>query len=390
MLFCLFTFDQIKIIHYNNIVSGKHTLKNGTEMRSIMADRVTIQDIADALGISRNTVSKALNNTGILADATREKVLNKAIEMGYKQFSYITTLSLPQITSPEKTTKAGEIALLTTRFLGASHFSSTMVDKFQREISQLGYSLTMHRVLDDEIRDQRLPLSLNPENTSGIICFEMFERAYSDMICRQDIPALFVDSPVLATSGALKADCLYMDNQSGIFTFVREMVRRGRKKIGFIGEYMHCQSFWERYMAYRNAMFLLGLPCPEEYCITSNKPGILNSSSTDYKEYLSGCFRKLESLPDVFICANDFIAFDVLRVFRELGISVPKDVYLCGFDDSPESKIVTPSLTTIRIHSQVMGFSAVHLLMSRIREPSLNYRTMHTETSLIYRESTEN
>ena len=73
---------------------------------------------------------------------------------------------------------------------------------------------------------------------------------------------------------------------------------------------------------------------------------------------------------------------------QKLGYSVPKDFYLCGFDDSPESKVVTPSLTTIHIHSEIMGFSAVQLLISRIKEPSLNYRTMHTETSLIYREST--
>ena len=53
-----------------------------------MASKVTIQDIADALGVSRNTVSKAINNTGTLADATRDKVIHKAIEMGYKQFSY--------------------------------------------------------------------------------------------------------------------------------------------------------------------------------------------------------------------------------------------------------------------------------------------------------------
>ena len=55
-----------------------------------MAERVTIQDIADALGLSRNTVSKAINNTGILADATREKILKKAIDIKYKQFSYAT------------------------------------------------------------------------------------------------------------------------------------------------------------------------------------------------------------------------------------------------------------------------------------------------------------
>ena len=54
-----------------------------------MASKVTIQDIADALGLSRNTVSKAINNTGVLADATRDRILAKAVEMGYKQFSYI-------------------------------------------------------------------------------------------------------------------------------------------------------------------------------------------------------------------------------------------------------------------------------------------------------------
>lgn len=99
-------------------------------------------------------------------------------------------------------------------------------------------------------------------------------------------------------------------------------------------------------------------------------------------------FQALKTLPDVFLCANDFVAIDVLQVFRKLGISVPDDVYLCGFDDSPESRVITPPLTTIHIHSQIMGFSAAHLLISRIREPSLNYRTIYTETSMIYREST--
>ena len=57
-----------------------------------MASRVTLQDIADELGVSRNTVSKAINNTGLLAEGTREKVLKKAIEMGYKQFSYLNSV----------------------------------------------------------------------------------------------------------------------------------------------------------------------------------------------------------------------------------------------------------------------------------------------------------
>ena len=114
-----------------------------------MAERITIQDIADALGLSRNTVSKAINNTGILADATREKVLKKAIEMGYKQFSYV---NIPGIGIPGAdpvctlSLKKNEIALLTANFINNSHFASTMLDNFQRGISDSGYTFTMHRI----------------------------------------------------------------------------------------------------------------------------------------------------------------------------------------------------------------------------------------------------
>ena len=355
-----------------------------------MADRVTIQDIANELGVSRNTVSKAINNTGLLADATREKVLKKAIEMGYKQFSYMNISDFPGLenTLTSETTK-GEIALFTSNFIGNSHFASSMLDQFQRELFNLDYSFAMYRLQKEEIKNLRLPASYNKEKSAGIICVEMFDRKYCSFLCGLDIPILFVDSPVYCTDAPLKADHLYMDNQYSVHSFVAEMVRRGKKRIGFIGETMYCQSFFERFLSYRNAMYLSGLPCSEEYYITGNKEGAKKPGYHTYREYLEEELGKLKKLPDVFICANDFIAIDTLYVFKKMGISVPQDVYLCGFDGSPESEIVSPSLTTIKIHSQVMGSSAVHLLISRIKEPSLNFRTIYTETSLIYRESTK-
>lgn len=353
-----------------------------------MAERVTIQDIADSLGLSRNTVSKAINNTGILADATREKILKKAIEMGYKQFSYTTTLENLVTPTSHQSQEHMEIALFTTKFLGDSHFSATMLDNFQREISRIGYVFSMHRVLSEELKTKTLPSSFDPKRTSGIICFEIFDHDYSEMLCDLNIPILFVDSPVVGLNSPLKADRLYMDNQTCIHSFVQEMIRKGKSQFGFVGECLHCQSFWERYMAFRNAMYLLKQPFIEEYCILENKKGVSNPSSEDYREYLTQCFQNLQKLPEVLICANDFVAIDTMQVLQKLGYSIPDDVYICGFDDSSESRIISPSLTTIHIHSQIMGFSAVHLLMSRIKNPSLNYRTMYTETTLIYREST--
>ncbi len=354
-----------------------------------MAAKVTIQDIADALGLSRNTVSKAINNTGILADATRDKVLQKAAEMGYKQFSYASYSQAVQSHELPMPGEKREIALLTTSFLGNSHFASVMLDKFQREIAQMGYSLSMHRVLPEEIKSFQFPITFRKEQVAGIICVEMFNYDYCKMLTEQDIPVLFADTPVIGLRDPLKADCLYMDNTSHIHTFVREMVRRGKKSIGFIGEYQHCQSFFERYMAYRNAMYLSGLTCPEQFCLIDQTKGLHSPTYTCYRDYLRDAFSSMNGLPDVFICANDFNAIDVLDVMNEFGISVPRDVYLCGFDDSPESKLITPQLTTIHIHTQIMGFSAAQLMMSRIKEPSLNYRTIYAETDIVYRASTE-
>ena len=352
-----------------------------------MAGRVTIQDIADALGVSRNTVSKAINNTGILADDTREKVLQKAMEMGYKQFSYMNAAASGEKKAPSAGA-SGEIALLTMGFAGKAGFHSALLDRLQEAFSRMGYGFARHMVCREDAESLCLPVSFDREKASGIVCIEMLDYDYCAMLCGLPVPVLFVDSPVTVMGERLKADFIYPDNQSGVCGLVREMAGRGKTRIGFIGEYMHCQSFFERFMGYRNAMYLAGLPCVEEYCITGNKEGVPAPSAEDYQEYLEEALSKLKSLPEVFVCANDYVAFDTLGVFKKLGILVPKDVWLCGFDDAMEARVITPSLTSVHIHSQAMGYSAAYLLSSRIREPELQFRTVHGQTSLVYREST--
>ena len=349
-----------------------------------MANKVTIQDIADALGVSRNTVSKAINNTGILADATREKVLAKAVEMGYKQFSYANSVSDILGSTPAKEPlKTGEFALFIGNFLDNSHFASTMLDKFQHEITGLGYSMTMHRVTSDNLRDLTFPASFNKERTVGIICVEMFNLKYCEMLGCLDLPLLFVDGPVESHEKQLAGDILMMDNSSGIYQLISDMKARGVKKIGFVGQANHCRSFFERYMAFRNAMYLNSLPIDEKFCLVD-----IHQHGPDYFSNLFNVFSKLDELPELIICANDFIAIDIVNCLKIMGKSYPDDMMICGFDDSAESKVMTPALTTCHIHSQAIGYTAANLLLSRIEQPDLNYRTVYTETNLIYRAST--
>ena len=345
-----------------------------------MHNKVTVQDIADALGISRNTVSKAINNSGGLADATREKILQKAVEMGYKQFSYVRAAAFSQPAADESDDASafqGEIALFTTIFLTKPHFGALMMDTFQQEISRLGYTLNTHRVTEANLRDGTLPITFRPTQVKAIICIEMFNSSYDEMLCTLGFPVLFVDGPTRRDGYSLPADQLYMDNSTEISRFIRDALRRGERRIGFIGNPDHCQSFYERYLAYFFTMQLAGGTVDEKYCIRHNHTDEI------FKQLYA-----LDELPDLFICANDFVAGDAIRALYSLGKTVPEDVRILGFDDSTESRRSRPTLSTIHIHTQIMATEAVHLLMSRMKEPTLNYRVVHTQTDLIEREST--
>ena len=341
--------------------------------------KVTIQNIAEELGLSRNTVSKAMNNTGILAEATRQRILKKASEMGYKTFFS------PE---PEEKQAAGELVLFTAAALNASHFSTKMLDEMQQEASTLGYGFTIYRVMPQELEEGRLPANFDVKRAVGIFCVEMFDVQYSRMICSLGVPAVFIDTAVYMDDAPLPADVLLMENKNGIYSFVKEMAARGKAGIGFAGESLHCLSFYERYDACMGALRFFGLELRPEWLFDSRSRGLAYPEHEVYLGFLESRLRGCKTLPSVIICANDFVAMDMLHVFRNLGIRVPDDVLLCGFDDSPESRIITPALTTVRIHSRDMGREAINLLFSRIKTPSQKFRTVYVQTELVYRAST--
>lgn len=244
-----------------------------------MSSKVTIQDIANELQLSRNTVSKAINNTGVLADATREKILRKAAEMGYKQFSYLPVFDGNSNAGDASILPVDkrEIAILTTRFLNNSHFAAMMLDRFQSELQHLHACMTIHRISPAELAAKELPSSLNTEHTAGIICFEVFDYDYAQMLCTLGIPLLFVDTPVMEMRPPLQADRLYMENRIEIQNMMAQMAQRGRKRIAFAGDKEHCQSFHERYLAYKDAAEHFGMATDWPTCATQKRSQTIRS-----------------------------------------------------------------------------------------------------------------
>lgn len=338
--------------------------------------KVTIQDIADALGISRNTASKALNGVDTIPAETRDKVIKKAVELKYKQFSYMET---PHTVSE----KQGNIALLTCNLPNSSHFGSLLISGLEKEISTEGYTLSIYFIRENDINSMTLPGNFEPSGVDGIICIEMFNKAYSKLITDLGIPAIFIDCAADMVYPELKADLVLMENEHSIYAVTRKLIHHGYSSFGFVGDYNHCKSFNERWTGFNRALIDSGVPQdPARNIVAPDRNFTLEDN------WMEQQLDALREWPSVFICANDFIAINVMRSLKNKGIKVPEDVAVCGFDDASESRVVEPPLTTVHIYSSHMGIITAELLLSRIKDNTKPYQVTHVATDVIFRGST--
>lgn len=339
-----------------------------------MAKKITIQDIADALGLSRNTVSKALNNTGVLAEDTRRRILEKAAEMGYNRFIYI------QQEPPARDREIKELALISQNMPYGSHFGTFVLNTFQEKISRNYYRLSMFPVRKEEILSRQLPMGFNTEKTAGIVCMELFDPEYSEMLSSLGLPLLFIDAAYNLDMTQINADFLLMENHASMFHLTDTLIQNGCRNFTFTGDFRHCRSFYERYQGFMDALSANGL--------APVHPQFSDGDTFADPETLNRTVKQLSQLPDVFMCANDFIAVDLIKALKKHGVNVPQDVRITGFDNSSESRIIEPHLTTIDIPSSKIGYIAADMLLSRIDDPDIPYRTTHVRTAAKYRAST--
>ena len=179
-----------------------------------------MQDIANACGLSRNTVSKVFNGRGTVPQTTRELVLRTAKEIGYGS---------PVNESSAVSGSAGNIALLTRFFPGENHFGSTFLTSFTDWISRSGYSMKIYEISAEELRDKRLPPHFIPDQIAGILGIEIFDPDYLNMICTLGIPTVLTDSPADGISSLMACDYVTMENMAGVSAIVRQQVKAGQE-----------------------------------------------------------------------------------------------------------------------------------------------------------------
>lgn len=340
------------------------------------AKRVTLQEIANACGLSRNTVSKIFNERGAVSDSTRRTVLEKAKELGYYQ--------LPDEEPDRSEVRIQNVALLTTHLPEDSHFGTSLLPAFTGHISRAGYTLMMYELTQEDVRARRLPGHLSLEQTAGIIGIELFDRAYVDMICELGLPTILVDAYAGANAELLKFDFISMENTASTLALTEHIISMGARRLGFVGDAEHCNSFHERWTAFCAALAAAGLPLNRELCILERDSPDLYRSRGWFRERVLA----MPELPDALVCANDFIAIHLMTELKQTGISIPCAIMVAGFDGTPQSAVVEPSLTTAQIPCADIGRLAADMLLERIENPDRPFRSTYVKTTPLWRDST--
>jgi len=351
--------------------------------------RVTLQDLADACGLSRNTVSKIFNGRGSVTEATKAFVFQKAQEMGFSQLPQ-EAASIPAPSPAADQQKASisaiskSIAVLSNSNPLNHSFGSFFIKAFSDQICRSGYTVQLYELSDFEIKNQKIPPHVSSDKTAGILCIELFDKEYLQTICQQNIPVVIIDGFCNANKFLLNCDFISMENIASAVELTKKMISNGAETIGFIGDYKHCQSFNERWTGYQTALVEAGIPFDRNICITDK-----DSEPYGNLEWVRSKIEEMPYIPDAFFCVNDFHAIHVMNVLKDKGIDIPGKVMVSGFDDSPESKVISPRLSTATIPGTDMGCIAAEQLITRINIPGRAYTHTYIRTNPVFRESTK-
>lgn len=339
--------------------------------------KVTIQDVAKELNLSRNTVARALNNSETVAYETRYMVIKKACDMGYLKVSpsVLNEFKLKNSMNDYKT-----IVVLAKREL--SVFWNSIIMGISDEANKNGCKLRLNFISDEDESNLVLPLDFT-ETVDAVLLISVFTSKYTDMILKMKLPTVFLDAPVNNYENSYHCDVVVCEGKNSIRRITEQMMSNGLKRIGFIGDVSYCESLRQRYEGYCEAHRMKNLPMDDRIVAITHK------ENRYYKSYeVEEVINSFPYMPDAIVCANDDIALDTIRSLKKRGYSVPEDVAVSGFDNVEGLTQAEPILTTVAVRNQRVGKRLVQQLLWRMEHPEFPPEVVSIATEPIFRKST--
>ncbi len=347
------------------------------EWRSFMK-KVSIQDIAKDLGLSRNTVSKALNNDECVSYDTRQRIIKRAVEMGYKKLN--PELVFEKIDASNE--RHGNIVVLARRDI--ADFWNRIILGISSELKKCNHNLLVNFIDIEDEQAGVLPANILNQEIDGVITLSVFNKDFMNKLLESKRPIVLLDAPVDIYENDLPADVILVEGECSTYKITKDLLQKGLKRIGFIGDVTYCRTIFDRWKGYSKAHKDFNLAVDEG--ISTTKP--FQKHLYDYEE-VSGYLSNIKNMPEAFVCANDDVAMHVIRYLKEKAVRVPEDVKVTGFDDRMDSILIEPALTTVHVFNEEIGIRLVQELMWHINNPEMPYELVVINTKVIFRKSSE-
>lgn len=337
-----------------------------------MKEKPSIQKIADELGLSRNTVSKVINNKPV-PENTKDRVIQKAIELGYKGFRQYQDTGVKNL----------KLLLLTGKPISNLDFFISMMRGVENLVTNLNIDFFQYTINTNTSFDQlhRYMLDLKID---GVIGIELYDEVFLKKFITLTTPVIFIDAVFGLKDMTGNFDAILMESREPMYHISKAFIKRGLNRIVFCGDYKHCQGFYERFLGVRDA--IADIPHRMDM---SQQLILPDDSPFGDTSWLAKKINNLSIMPQVIICANDSIAINVCQALKRLRLNIPKDVQVVGFDNIVDASIYSPSITTVNVDKELLGQEALYMLIDRINRPKTPPRMIYFKTELIYRESTK-
>lgn len=317
----------------------------------------TINDIAKKLGISKGTVSKALNNADDVSETLRKRVLETAVEIGYQK-------NRIRRDSPKKLC----IIVENMDYKSPIGFGYDIVMGFKKLAVPDGWEMELVEMTAELQKEQSYDVFMLGNEYKGafILGFSLTD-PWMEELRTASTPAVLYDNyiqenPVVSYIG--------VNNEEGFDMAVAYLKELGHTRIGYLGGAMESHVMKARYSAYLRAM--------EKNHLSIEKETI------GYSYHISECTQKylpvlLQHKVTAIICCHDALANAVMTHCAELGYRVPQDISVIGFDDASFSAYTIPPLTTIRQDRNALGRCGYYALTSLLNHTAISSLLLRAE-----------
>lgn len=330
-----------------------------------MKSNVTMRDIAERVGVSSVTISKALNDKEGVSDELKEKIKIIAEEMGYRFNTHAKSM---------KEGLSYNIGIvIPERFTGSTQaFYLQFYQVLSKVMGTYRYSGILHLLSQEDEKQLVLPRIYNEKKVDGFIILGQISMEYVEEIQKIDSPVVFLDF----YTNQNEIDSVLTDNFFGVYDITNYLIKNGHRNIAFVGNVYSTSSIQDRFLGYYKSLLEHRIEIRNDYVIKDRD---------ESGKYIDIDFPK--DMPTAFVCNNDEVAYNVINALQKKGYNVPEDCSVVGFDNSIFATLTEPLLTTIEVDMDKMSKVAVKLILEKLKNPNKKFGRTLVEGKIIYRDS---